>query len=66
MENIKEPITPKLRAMLIGETLTYPIGRSNTIRKIIWTNMLKERSEGMRFSCNNDIEKKIVIVTRIA
>ncbi len=62
----KEPITPKLRDMPVGSSVTYPIERSNTVRKTIWTNMVKERAEGMRFSCQNDVEKKVIIVTRTA
>ncbi|MBQ7204622.1 MAG: hypothetical protein IJS04_02155 [Muribaculaceae bacterium] len=62
----RQPITPLLRSLPVGGFVTYPIDRANTIRKMIWTNLDKERAQGMRFKTEKSKDGQTITVTRTA
>jgi hypothetical protein len=52
--------------MKVGDVLTFPIEKADTIRTIVWTRLLPERSRGMRWTTILDKELATITLKRIA
>lgn len=51
--------------MNVGDELSFPIKKANTIRTVVWTRLLPERSKGMRWSSTTDRESGTITIKRI-
>lgn len=58
--------TDSIRNMKVGDELEFPITKADTIRTIVWTRLLPERSRGMRWSSIVDREGGKISIKRIA
>lgn len=58
--------TDSIRKMQVGDELTFPIDRADTIRTIIWTRLLPERQSGMRWSSLVDREEGKILIKRVS
>lgn len=58
--------TGMIRKMNVGDVLSFPIGRADSIRTIIWTRLLPERMNGMSWSSETDKDKGLFIIKRDA
>ena len=65
METMTTNITDSIRNMQVGETLTFPVEKADTIRTIVWTRLLPERSRGMRWTTILDKELATIKLKRI-
>ena len=57
--------TDSIRNMNVGDELSFPIKKANTIRTVVWTRLLPERSRGMRWSSTTDRETGTITIKRI-
>ena len=64
MENLTT--TDSIRKMKVGDELTFPIDKADTVRTIIWTRLLPERQSGMRWSSVVDRQDGTISIKRIA
>ncbi len=65
METLTNNTTDSIRNMKVGDELSFPISRANTIRTVVWTRLLPERTKGMRWSSTTDRDEGTITVKRI-
>ena len=65
METTTNNTTDTIRNMKVCEKLTFPIKKADTIRTIIWSRLLPERSKGMRWTTVLDNELETITIKRI-
>ncbi len=65
METIATNTTDTIRNMKVGDELTFPITKADTIRTIVWSRLLPERSRGMRWTTILDKELSTITLKRI-
>ena len=65
METMTTNTTDSIRNMQVGDVLTFPITKADTIRTIVWSRLLKERAMGMRWSTILDKELATIKLKRI-
>ena len=66
MQTTSNNTTDTIRNMKVGDVLTWPISKADTIRTIVWTRLLPERSRGMRWTTILDKELATLTLKRIA
>ena len=66
METMTTNTTDTIRNMEVGDVLTFPIEKADTVRTIVWTRLLPERSRGMRWTTILDKELATITLKRIA
>lgn len=62
MENLTT--TDSIRKMKVGDELTFPIDKADTVRTIIWSRLLPERQQGMRWSSLVDRDEGTITIKR--
>jgi hypothetical protein len=65
METMTTNTTDSIRNMKVGDELEFPIAKADTIRTIVWTRLLPERSNGMRWTTIVDKEHATITLRRI-
>lgn len=65
METSTNNTTDTIRNMKVGDELTFPIKKADTIRTIVWSRLLPERSKGMRWTTVLDKELATITLKRI-
>ena len=59
----KLPIAPSLKALKIGESVTFPVERNNVVRNAATQIGLIQKK---RFECNISEDRTLITVTRVA
>ena len=65
-QNTTNNTTDTIRNMKVGDVLTFPIEKADTIRTIVWSRLLPERAKGMRWTTILDKELAKITLKRIA
>jgi hypothetical protein len=65
METMTTNTTDSIRQMEVGDELSFPISKADTIRTIVWTRLLPERASGMRWSTVVDKDAGTITIKRI-
>jgi len=64
MEGIS--IVSRLRAMDVGQMITFPARQTRSVRNIIYDRLIEERIEGRTWTTKIDWDSKQVQVTRVS
>lgn len=62
----KKPIVSKLRAMKVGDVISFPLSQLGSIQNARYRDLIVLRAEGANWEIKPDLHQKAVLVTRTA